>query len=93
MKHFIIVKFDNSVKVQELTGRIKDLFNKSLSIDGVDKVEVYVSNSDLPNRHDLMIEMVLTSPALEAFDSSAIHETWKREYGEHIVSKTIFDCD
>jgi len=56
-------------------------------------MEVYVSNSDRPNRHDLMIEMVLTKSALEQFDSSEIHKQWKNEYGKYIISKTIFDCE
>lgn len=93
MKHYIIVKFNESVNILDIVEPIKDLFNNVLEIEGVSKFEVYVSNSDRPNRHDLMIEMVLTKPALEQFDSSEIHKQWKNEYGKYIISKTIFDCE
>jgi len=93
MKHYIIVKFNESVNILDIVEPIKDLFNNVLEIEGVSKMEVYVSNSDRPNRHDLMIEMVLTKSALEQFDSSEIHKQWKNEYGKYIISKTIFDCE
>ena len=93
MKHFIIVKFTESVNVHELVKPIKALFNKALDIDGVSGVDVSVSNMDLPNRHDLMIKMELTSEALTEFDNSEIHKQWKSEYGKFIINKTIFDCD
>ena len=93
MRHFIIVKFNDSVNVKELADPIKNLFDESLKIDGVEKVEVHVSNSDRSNRHDLMIEMTLTKEGLELYDISEMHKKWKAQYGEYIVSKTIFDCD
>lgn len=93
MRHFIVVKFDSSINTKELVEPIKSLFNKSLNIDGVGKVEVHMSNTNLPNRHDLMIEMLLTPAALKTFDDSEIHKIWKSEYGKYIVNKTIFDCD
>ncbi len=93
MKHFIIVKFDNTINVKEILKPIEDLFLKSLNIDGVDSVKIYTSNTDLSNRHDLMIEMRLTLDALKTFDNSEIHKKWKSEYGQYITDKTIFDCD
>lgn len=93
MKHFIIVKFHDSVNVPPLLEPIRDLFHKSLAIEGVSEVKVHISNTDLPNRHDLMIEMQLTPAALKAFDSSELHRAWKSTYGEYIASKVIFDCD
>ena len=93
MKHFIIVKFAESVKIHELVEPIKDLFNKSLNIKGVTNVEVSMSNRNLPNRHDLMIKMELNPSALTEFDNSEIHKQWKSEYGKFVINKTIFDCD
>lgn len=93
MRHYIIVKFEDSVKVHDILDPIKQLFHQSIKIDGVDKVEVHISNSKLPNRHDLMIEMLVTPEGLTNFDHSEIHKEWKAEYGKYIVSKTIFDCD
>ena len=93
MRHFSIVKFNDSVNTQSLVKPIRKLFNQALEIVGVNKVEVYISNSNFTNRHDLMIEMQLTPMALEAFDNSIIHKTWKIEYGQYIKNKIIVDCD
>lgn len=93
MRHFIIVKFDDSINAQEVIEPIKNIFNKALDIEGIRKVEVNISNTKIANRHDLMIEMSLTKESLELFDNSEIHKTWKDEYGKYIVNKTIFDCD
>lgn len=93
MKHYIIVKFDESVDANEMVSQIRELFHKALDINGVDKVEIYVSNIDLPNRHDLMIKMSLSQIALELFDNSEVHKKWKSEYGRYIIQKKIFDCE
>lgn len=93
MKHYIIVKFDESVDANKMVSQIRELFHKALDINGVDKVEIYVSNINLPNRHDLMIKMSLSQIALELFDNSEVHKKWKSEYGRYIIQKTIFDCE
>lgn len=93
MKHFIIVKFKDDVKTEEIIQPIKKLFNNALNINGINKIDIFVSNSKLPNRHDLMINMDLSLSALTEFDNSDIHKKWKEEFGKYIISKTIFDCD
>ena len=50
-------------------------------------------NSDRPNRHDLMIEMLLTPEGLAVYDGSQMHQDWKAQYGQYIEQKTIFDCE
>ena len=93
MKHYIIVKFNNEFNYLQQIKEITDLFNEALKIDGVKKINIYISNSELSNRYDLMIKMELTSRALNEFDNSWIHKKWKDEYGKYIENKTIFDCD
>lgn len=93
MKHYIIVKFKDKVKVEKVIAPIKILFKNALNIDGIDDIKIYTSNIDLPNRYDLMIKMILTKSALTEFDNSKIHKQWKLEYGDLIENKTIFDCD
>ena len=93
MKHFIIVKFKENVDVAGMLPAISELFQKALSFDGVKKVEIHHSNSDRPNRHDLMIEMHLTPEGLAVYDSSQMHRDWKEQYGQYIEQKTIFDCE
>ena len=93
MKHFIIVKFNESVKKEELINPIKELFQKAMNINEIGKVDIYESNMDLPNRHDLMIKMELSETALEEFDNSEIHKELKASFGKYIMNKTIFDCE
>ena len=93
MRHFIIVKFKDGVDKRMLVQPITELFKKVEMISGVEEVKVHLSNSDRPNRHDLMIEMELTPSGLIEYDESELHKQWKAEYGDYIASKTIFDCD
>ena len=93
MQHYIIVKFKPDYDYINELDRIKDLFNESLKIDGVKKVNTYTSNSKLNNRFDLMIKMELTQQALVDFDNSWIHKKWKDDYAAFVEVKTIFDCD
>lgn len=93
MEHYIIVKFIDSINIYELEKPIKDLFSETLHISGVKGVEIKISNTSLSNRHHLMIKMILTPEALIEFDNSEIHAKWKAQYGDLIISKTIFDCD
>ena len=93
MNHYIIVKFKDGYDYLKELENITKLFNETLKIDGVNKVDIYKSNSDLDNRYDLMIKMELTQNGLKEFDNSWIHKKWKEDYKEYIESKTIFDCD
>ena len=93
MKHFIIVKFKDKEDTKRLFSDIKSIFDQTLDIKGVQKVEIHPSNSDRANRYSLMIEMTLTKAALEAYDISAPHKEWKARYGDRIESKAIFDCE
>lgn len=93
MKHYIIVKFEETVNVNDVLNPIKILFDRAIDIKGVDEIEIYTSNIDLPNRYDLMIKMTLSRQALTEFDNSEIHKEWKSKFGKYIISKTIFDCE
>lgn len=93
MVHYIIVKFRNEFNYLENINEITDLFNEALKIDGVSKINIYISNSKLSNRYDLMIKMELTLEGLNKFDNSWIHSEWKHKYGKYIENKIIFDCE
>lgn len=93
MRHFIIVKFKETVNIEELEQPIRELLYGALKLDGIKGITILRSNSTRPNRHDLMIEMFLTPDGLDNWDNSEIHKTWKAEYGQYIEHKTIFDCD
>lgn len=93
MEHYIIVKFNNKIDFKKSIDPIVKLFEKSLGIEGVDKVEVYTSCIDLDNRYDIMIKMKVTQEGLKNFDNSSIHREWKEQYGKFIINKAIFDCE
>lgn len=93
MKHYIIVKFNEKCKKEELIKPIKELFKKAVDIKEMKKIDIYESNINLPNRYDLMIKMDLSRAALEEFDNGEIHKEWKDKFGKYITSKTIFDCE
>ncbi|MFG6334864.1 MAG: hypothetical protein K1W20_05255 [Lachnospiraceae bacterium] len=93
MKHYIIVKFRENTDVGGMLPEIAELFEKALALDGVSRVTLHRSNSDRPNRHDLMIEMILTPEGLAIYDASPMHQEWKAQYGQYIEQKTIFDCE
>ncbi len=93
MKHYIIVKFNSDYDYKKEIDNIKKLFDESLKLEGINKIDIYKSNSERTNRHDLMIKMELTEQGLIDFDNSWIHKKWKEDYGEYIETKTIFDCD
>ena len=93
MTHYIIVKFNENTEKKSIINPIKELFQKTSTIKEVEKVDIYESNMDLPNRYDLMIRMVLSKNALNEFDNGEIHKEWKEKFGKYIMNKTIFDCE
>ena len=93
MQHYIIVKFNENIEKEEIINPIKELFKRTNQIKKINKVEIFESNMNWPNRYDLMIKMELSQRALNEFDNSDIHKEWKEKFGKYIMSKTIFDCD
>lgn len=93
MKHYIIVKFREGTDAAALAGPVQAIFSETLAIPGVHGVQVRLSCTDRPNRYDLMIEMDMDREALAAYDASEPHLRWKKEYGDRIAAKAIFDCE
>ena len=93
MKHYIIAKFVEGTDVSSLVAPVEAIFRQALSIPGIRRVLVKPSCSDRANRYDLMIEMDMDREALPAYDASEPHLRWKKEYGDRIASKAIFDCE
>ena len=93
MKHFIIVKFKDREDLERSFSDVKEIFERTLSIDGVEKVVLHKSNSTRSNRYDLMIEMTLSPQALPLYDACDAHKEWKEKYGDRLVAKAIFDCE
>ncbi len=93
MKHYIIVKFVEGTDVRALEKPVLGLFEQTLSIPGIHGVEIKLSNSERPNRYDMMIVMDMEKEALPAYDVSEPHLCWKSAYGDLVAKKAIFDCD
>ncbi len=93
MKHYIIVKFTEGTDFRALEDPVRHLFEETLAIPGIHGVDIRLSNSERPNRYDMMIIMDMEKDALTAYDVSAAHLQWKSEYGDRIAKKAIFDCD
>ena len=93
MKHFIIVKFTEGTDWRALETPVRGIFEQTLSIPGIRRVDIRLSNSERPNRYDMMIVMDMDKEALPAYDVSEPHLRWKSEYGSLVAKKAIFDCD
>ena len=93
MKHHIILKLKKTDNPEEIIEGIKNLYNETLKIDGVKKVDIYTTNSKLRNRFDLMIKMDLSKEALKEYENSKIHNEIKEKYDSAISKKTVFDCN
>ena len=93
MKHYILAKFKDNADTERLYFEIKTLFERTLEIEGVEKVVVHKTNSTRENRYSIMIEMTLTPQGLAAYDVCDAHKEWKAKYGDRLASKAIFDCE
>ena len=93
IEHYIIVKFTEGTDVKALVEPVRGIFEETLTIPGVDSLDIRISNSDIANRYDLMIIITMEQEALPAYAASEPHIRWKREYGDRIAKKAIFDCD
>ena len=93
IEHYIIVKFTEGTDVKALVEPVRGIFEETLEIPGVDSLDIRISNSDIANRYDLMIIITMEKEALPAYAASEPHIRWKREYGDRIAKKAIFDCD
>lgn len=92
MTHYIIVKLkDTVIDKQALCRQIEALFLPASGMPGIHGVQFFTSCIDRANRHDLMIRMEMEPEALETFDRSEIHLTWKTRFGPFVESKAIFD--
>ena len=93
MKHYIISKFQEDCDWRSMVGAITELFEETLQIPGVHGVKVKPCCINRSNRYDIMIEMDMDPDALEAYDACEAHKKWKKEYGDLLQAKTIFDSE
>ncbi len=94
MLHHIIAKFVPEITDKAaLISEIASLYSQAASIPGVNGVKVIPNCIDRPNRYDVMIVLDMDKDALPVWDASALHHTWKEQYGNKLEKKAIFDSE
>ena len=93
MQHHIIVKWKNTVDKQEISKKVRRLYESAVEIPGVHGMIIKDNLIARPNRYDLMIALDMDEDALVIWDNSELHLKWKSEYGSLIENKCIFDCE
>lgn len=94
MKHYIIVKYKDSVRERKiLYHEISELFSRAAQLEGVTSISLSPAVLVSEKRYDLMICIDMEKEALDAFDQSDIHRLWKENYSQYIAHKAIFDCE
>ncbi len=93
MRHYIIVKFKDREVLDEIMGSVRDIFERTLVIEGIHSVRLDRCCINRDNRYDLMITIDMDKEALSSYDISEPHREWKEKYGSIIEKKAIFDCE
>ena len=93
MRHYVIIKLNDRSMKDEVAERARAIFEKTLELDGVEKVAVYPNCVDRPNRFDVMIVITMRPETLPVYDASEAHLEWKRYCDPLLAAKTVFDCD
>ena len=94
MKHCILIKWNREVEDKnEMLGKVKNVFDQLLRIDGIHKVEYSQNCIDRANRFDLLVEIDMDKEVLHIYDKSVPHLEWKEKYGKFVENKAIFDFE
>lgn len=94
MKHLILAKFNDRVTDKAaLVEPIRQLFSVAAEIPGVHGAVIYPCCIARDNRYDVMIALDMDKDALPLYDASEMHRLWKREYGDLLEKKAIFDFE
>lgn len=94
MKHCIIVKFNSGAADKAaLLEAVKALFAAGEGIEGVHGFRFYTNCVERSNRYDLAIVADMERGALDNWDASALHKSWKADFGKYVEAKAIFDFE
>ena len=94
MKHCILIKWNREVEDKnEMLGKVKNVFDQLLIIDGIHKIEYRQNCIDRANRFDLLVEIDMDKEVLPIYDKSVPHLEWKEKYGKFVENKAIFDFE
>ena len=76
-----------------VVNEVKKIFDKLLTIKGIENVQLHTNVIDRSNRFDLMIIIEMDKAVLETYDKSEPHHEWKEKYGKFVENKAIFDYE
>lgn len=93
MTHCIIVKWLPDADKADFAAEVRELFGNATKVAGVLGVEIKENVIPRDNRYDLAIMLHMDKNALSTWDDSALHKTWKAEFGKYIDKKCIFDYE
>lgn len=94
MKHMILAKFKPEIADKAaLMDRAEEIFSAADQVPGVHGAKTYRCCVDRSNRYDLMIVLDMDREALSVYDDCEMHHTWKREFGDLLEKKAIFDWE
>lgn len=94
MKHYIIVKFNETVTDKVRIGKeVLALFSELKGKNGIHDVQIKMNCISRDNRFDLMIIVDMDKEALSFYDESEQHKKWKKDYSCYILNKAIFDSE
>ena len=94
MKHVILVKWNGLVYDKDsIFIEAQRVFDRLLSIGGINGVKIHKNVIDRPNRYDLMIEIEMKKEILTVYDESEPHKEWKQKFGKFVENKAIFDFE
>lgn len=94
MKHVILVKWNALVSDKDsILIEAQQVFDRLLSIDGINGVKIHKNVIDRANRYDLMIEIEMKKEILTVYDESEPHKEWKQKFGKFVENKAIFDFE
>lgn len=95
MQHYVIFKFNESVKDKNaLADKIGNLLKGMAgTVPGVHSVTPHKNCIDMSDRYDMMIIVDMDKDALGAYSNSPIHDNWINNYTQYLESKVIMDYE
>ncbi len=96
MNHVMLAKFKPEYSKDDISKMFEDIkaiYENAKDIVGVHDVIYHTNCIDRPNRYDICVNIVMDREALPEWDKSEWHALWKKNYGEMLESKCIFDYE
>ena len=91
MEHYMIIRLKDGTKAKQMREEMTAVLQEALRIEGIKKVDVFLSSYHLKDRYDMMIRIKMKKASLPEFESSQVYKNWKERFEDEIESMTVFD--